>query len=426
MPAEVVTIASEVLSGHTREANFQTIVRFLAREGMRVTRHVTVHDDRSAIGEALRQALARSEVVVATGGLGGTPDDLTRGAIAAVLGRKLGLREPLLEALRERFRARGAALPPAAEVMALLPAGARPLANRVGLAPGIHLEIDGRHLFALPGVPEEMEAMLAEQVVPELRRTGLGMPWPQITLRTVGVSETTLAQWVEPLLGEGVRTAYLPSAGRVDVRLEAAAGPGGQRALRETEERLRGRLGPALYGANESSLEAVVLQGLRQRGLTLGVAESLTGGALGGALTRVPGSSAVFRGDLVAYGNEAKESLLGVSSRILETHGAVSGETARAMAAGARRAFAASVAVSTTGIAGPDGGTAQKPVGLVYCGLSTPQSNVSFRFQFGGGREMIQDRSVTLALNVLWLHMQQRLDCLDAQAACGGPADARG
>ncbi|MFH1144097.1 MAG: molybdopterin-binding protein, partial [Candidatus Eisenbacteria bacterium] len=256
MAAEVVTIASEVLAGHTREGNFPMIVSVLAREGLAVTRHTTVPDERGAIVEALRSALSRSAVVLTTGGLGGTPDDLTRGVIASLLGRKLSLREPLRAALREKYRARGFEMPAAAEVMALLPAGARPLENRLGLAPGIHLEVDDRHLFALPGVSEEMEVMLREEVVPRLRTAKVGTSVAERTMRTVGVAETLLAEWVEPLLVEGVRAAYLPHGGRVDVRLHAA-GPGiGEEAIETTEHRLRARLGPALYGVGERPLEA--------------------------------------------------------------------------------------------------------------------------------------------------------------------------
>ncbi|MFH1144048.1 MAG: nicotinamide-nucleotide amidohydrolase family protein, partial [Candidatus Eisenbacteria bacterium] len=215
-----------------------------------------------------------------------------------------------------------------------------------------------------------------------------------------------------------------PHGGRVDVRLHAA-GPGiGEEAIETTEHRLRARLGPALYGVGERPLEAVVLERLGERGLTLGVAESLTGGRIGAALTRVPGSSAVFLGDIVAYSNEAKQTLLNVPADLLVAHGAVSAHTARAMAVGARQALGAGVAISTTGIAGPAGGTDRKPVGLVFCGLATPHSTMSYRFHFAGSREMIQDRSVTLALNVLWLYLLQRLDRLAAHVPSGEPEDA--
>ncbi len=419
MSAEVIVIAGEVLAGHTRESHLPVIVRVLREEGMRVTRETVVADELGAIREALQSALARCEVVIVTGGLGGTPDDRTRGAVAGLLSRKNVLHPEILEALREKMRARGMKLPAMAEAMAWLPEGAEPLENPVGMAPGFHLEVNGRHLFAVPGVREEAAAILDGAIRAEIRRLKLGAPWPNVTLRAVHISETTLAGWVEPLLGEGMSAAYLPHHWRVDVRLEAPVGR--EQDLREVEERVRARLGPAFYGVGESSLEGEVLKKLRERGLTLGVAESLTGGAIGAALTRIPGSSQSFLGDAVVYANAAKEALLGVSSRTLAAHGAVSAETALEMAAGARRVFAASIGISTTGIAGPDGGSPEKPVGLVYCGISTESASASYRFQLGGSRAMIQDRSVTLALNVLWLHLLERLDRLDAALAMRGP-----
>jgi len=254
MAAEVITIGSEILAGHTVEANLVPIVRAFAVEGVRVARHVVVPDERSAVGEALRLALGRNRVVITTGGLGATPDDLTRGVIASLLGRKLTMRESLLAEIRSRHAARGRVMSPAAEVMALLPAGAHALVNRVGLAPGFHLEIEGRHLFALPGVSAEMRAMLSEEVIPRLRHAGLGAPRPTHLLRVVGIPETALAQEVQPLLGERVTVAYLPCAGRVDVRLNAADDPPAQRALTETLERLRERLGALVYAVGEESL----------------------------------------------------------------------------------------------------------------------------------------------------------------------------
>jgi nicotinamide-nucleotide amidase len=425
MAAEVITIGSEILAGHTLEGNLLPIVRALAAEGVPVTRHVVVPDERAAVAEAIRLALGRSRAVLVTGGLGATPDDLTRGVLASLLGRKLTLREGLLAEIRRKHEARGREMSPAAEVMALLPAGAHALANRLGLAPGFHLETDGRHLFALPGVCAEMRAMLREEVLPRLRAAGLGTPRPAHLLRIVGIPETNLAQEVEPRLGERVTVAYLPSAGRVDLRLAAPPDPDGEVALQQTLARLTGRLGVHIYARDETSLEASLLALLAERGLSLAVAESLTGGLLGGALTRVPGSSRAYLGDIVAYSNTAKETLLSVSHRVLAQEGAVSAATARAMAQGARRALGASVGVSTTGIAGPSGGSAEKPVGLVYFGLCDGRRQHSFRYRLGGDRAMIQDLSVTLALNMLRLHLLGRLDSLAAHEVPAAPPASR-
>jgi nicotinamide-nucleotide amidase len=410
MSAEVITIGSEILAGHTFETNFAVIAAALAREGVRVERHTVVPDERSALTEELRRALERSEVVLATGGLGATPDDITRRAVATVLNRKLVFRDELLAAIREKLRACDTAAGPAVETMALLPTGATPLANSVGLAPGFLLRTERSLLFALPGVPAEMEAMLEEQVLPVLRESGHAGRAVTETLHTAGVSEAVLAEQIEPLLAEGVRAAYLPVPGRVDLRLSASGDEKGRRHLQETISRLQQRLGPHLYGAGAVTLEEAVLQQLRQRHLTLAVAESLTGGQIGGSVTRVPGASEAFLGGIVAYSNAAKQRLLGVPEETLRRYGAVSAPVAIAMAAGARRVLGASVAIATTGIAGPSGGSGDKPVGLVFFGLNDGAGSRAFRYLFSGSRRLVQDRSVTVALDLLRLHLIGRLD----------------
>lgn len=410
MPAEVITIGSEILAGHTCESNFAVIAGAMAREGIKLERHTVVPDERGALTEELKRALERSEIVIATGGLGATPDDITRRSVASVLQRKLVYRDELSAEIRDKLRARDTAPGPGVETMALLPGGATPLANPVGLAPGFLIRTDKALLFALPGVPEEMSAMLEAQVLPVLRETGHAGRAVTETLHLAGVSESVLAEQVEPLLAEGVRAAYLPVPGRVDLRLSAAGDEKGRRHLQETIARLQPRLGPRLYGAGEATLPEAVLQQLRQRHLTLAVAESLTGGQLGGALVRVPGASETFLGDVVAYSNAAKQRLLGVPEETLRRHGAVSAPVAIAMAGGARRALGASVGIATTGIAGPSGGSGEKPVGLVYFGLHDAAGSRAFRYLFAGGRRLIQDRSVTVACDLLRLHLIGRLD----------------
>jgi nicotinamide-nucleotide amidase len=412
MEAEVIAVGSEILAGHTRDTNFVTIATAFAREGIALVRHTIVPDDRDALGEVLRAALARSPLVIVTGGLGATPDDVTRRVMATALGRKLIFREPLLDALRKKYAARGVAMNPASEAMALVPAGAQPIENRVGIAPGLLLRTEQSVLISLPGVPGEMERMLVDEVIPLLRSEGVAGRLRSETLRTVGVSETTLAEWVRPLLGEGVQCAYLPGAGRVDLRLWVREAEREEGALRATAQRLSERLGPALYARGDATLEKAVVSLLAQRGLRIAVAESLTGGRIGAALTDVPGSSAVFQGSIVAYANDAKRDLLGVAESTLRQHGAVSGPVAEAMAHGARVALGADLAISATGIAGPAGGTPEKPVGLVHFGMSEARFARSLRYQMGGSRAMIQERCVTVALNMLRLYTIERLDLL--------------
>lgn len=421
MRAEAIAVGSEILAGHTRDTNFGMIASVLAREGIALSQHTVVPDEREALGRALASALERSPLVIMTGGLGATPDDVTRRVMASVLGRKLIFRESLLEALRKKYEAQRRRMRPADEAMALVPSGAQPLENRVGIAPGLLLRTDRSLLFALPGVPAEMERMLLDEIIPVLRREGLSGRNLSVTLRTVGITEATLAEYVRPLLGETVRGSFLPSAGRVDLRLWVRDGEREGRQLEQAVERICERLDPALYGRGSVSLEETVIELLERRGITLALAESLTGGQVGAAVTSVPGSSAVFHGSVVAYSNRAKEDLLGVSPVMLQEQGAVSARTAEEMAAGARRVFGADVAISTTGIAGPGGGSPEKPVGLVYFGLCDARICRSLRYCLGGGRQMIQERCVTLALNMLRLLLIDRLDILwdDGLAGAG-------
>jgi len=426
MAAEVITIGSEILAGHTCESNFAVIAAAMAREGVKLERHTVVPDERGALAEELRRALERSEIVIATGGLGATPDDITRRSVATVLNRKLVYRDELLAEIRAKLRARDTAASPTIETMALLPGGATPLANSVGLAPGFLIRTEKALLFALPGVPEEMSAMLEQQVLPVLREAGHAGRSVSETLHLAGISESVLAEQITPLLAEGVRAAYLPVPGRVDLRLSAAGDEKGRRHLQETITRLQPRLGPRLYGAGAVTLEEAVLQQLRQRHLTLAAAESLTGGLVGGALVRVPGASDAFLGDIVAYSNAAKQRLLGVPEETLRRYGAVSAPVAIAMAAGARRALGASVGIATTGIAGPSGGGGEKPVGLVFFGLSDAAGSRAFRYLFAGGRRLIQDRSVTVACDLLRLHLIGRLDLVARhEEKLVGPGDPR-
>lgn len=411
MRAEVITIGSEILGGHIPEGNFRLIAQHLAAEGVPVTRHTVVPDEREPLGDVLRGALSRAPLVITTGGLGATPDDVTRRVLASVLGRKLIFRESLLAELREKYRQRGRTLAASLEAMALVPAGAQPVPNPVGMAPGFLLRTDTSLLCVLPGVPAEMETMLTGTLLPLIRTEGGGSLVVE-TLRTAGIPESLLVGRVEPALGEGVTVGYLPAGGRVDLRLSVSDGEKGRQELVATIRRLTESLGPALYGRGQVTLEEIVLVMLGRAKRTLAVAESLTGGRIGAALTSVPGSSEMFRGGVAAYSDEAKQRLLGVADRTLARYGAVSAQTAREMADGVRRVLVTDMAVSATGIAGPGGGSKDKPVGLVYFGYSDARMTKGFGFRFGGNRRLIQEHSVTVALNLLRLALIGRLDSL--------------
>jgi nicotinamide-nucleotide amidase len=408
MRIEIITIGGEILSGRTLDTNFNFLARGLNRLGVSPLWHTTVPDARDLLADAVRGALNRADGVIMTGGLGGTPDDITRRVLSQVLERPLILQEEVLRQVEEIYRARGRTPPAAAQSMALLPQGAQLIPNPVGLAPGLLLTTaKGSWICALPGVPEEMRAQVEQFVLPLVeRRLGGARGWETI-LRTAGIPETVLAERIGAKHPAGLEVAYLPHWGGVDLRLVRKS----ESSLTREEydawvAGVRRMLGPAVYGTGEESLESLVGTALTSRGLRLGVAESLSGGGVGAAITRIPGSSRYFMGSVVAYDNEAKYGILGVGRGILLNHGAVSGPAAEAMAAGARRLFQADLAVSTTGIAGPDGATPEKPVGLVYLGLSTPGGETHVRRLYPGrSREAVTGRSVAGALLLLHRHL---------------------
>ncbi len=408
MKLEVLTIGGEILNGRTLDTNFHYLARQLNRLGVPPLWHSTVPDRRDLLLPALKTALSRAEGIVVTGGLGATPDDITRRALAQVMGRRLVLREDVRQEIERIFRERGRVAPPSADSLALVPQGAEILLNPVGLAPGILLATpSGGFLVALPGVPEEMRALVERFVLPMIeRRLGVARGW-ELTLRTAGVSETVLADRIGKEPPDGCEVAYLPQWGGVDLRLVRRPDAGMNREEFDGWTReIRDRLGDIVYATGEIPLEQRVGELARAAQARIAVAESITGGGVGAALTRVPGSSAYFLGSVTAYDNDVKQRLLGVSLGTLLNHGAVSAQVAEAMAAGARRITGADVAISTTGIAGPDGATADKPVGLVYLGIASARGEAHLRRIFPGrSRESVTHRAVFAALWLLFRHL---------------------
>lgn len=406
MRAEVLSIGNEVLSGRTLDTNFQFLSRLLEEHGARVVGHQTVPDRAEEIGDALRLALGRANLVVCTGGLGPTPDDLTVRSVAHALGLHLVLDAAVLDALRERWQAWARVPMPANnERQALLPERATAWTNPVGSAPGVHLEHDGRDIVLLPGVPEEMAALARERLGPLVRKKS-SLAVEYAVVRTVGIAESVLEERLsdlEELLG-GAVVAYLPGQGGVDVRVALPAdAPAKRRTAISTELRriVRERAGDYVYSEDDKALEEVVGDLLRERTFLLAVAESCTGGLLGGRITGVPGSSAWFAGGVVCYANQAKVELLGVPQATIDEHGAVSEEVARALARGASARFGTACGVGVTGIAGPDGGTKEKPVGTVHVAAVTPDGGHHRHLRLRGNRAQIRERSVTAALDVL-------------------------
>lgn len=411
---ELITIGDELLLGFTIDTNAAHISRTLAAAGVEVVRRTTVGDEPEKIAGAVREALERTGAVITTGGLGPTSDDLTKPAIAKIFGREMKLDEGIASALEARWRARfpNSNYPATNRAQAEIPEGARILTNRHGSAPGIWLEDDkARWVAMIPGVPREMRGMLAEEVLPAIKARAAGAETVVLsgTVRTTGIAESAIAELLGPnFLGEpgtdmgSLPLAFLPGVTGVDLRVTAKGLPRAKAEglIREAVLKLRGRVSAYTYGEDDADLAAVVLERLRTLGLKLAVAESCTGGMLGERITSIPGSSDVFLGGIIAYHNDVKVKALGVSPGDIERYGAVSEQVALQMASGVRERMRADVGVSVTGIAGPGGGTPDKPVGLVWISVHGSEGKAR-RIHVGGDRAEIRQRAAQAALEMV-------------------------
>lgn len=411
MDVEIITIGDEIVNGLNTDTNSAHIARLLSGAGFNVKCITSVGDSLAEMEEAFRLALKRVPLVITTGGLGPTDDDLTKRAIVKVFKRNLIFNDDVLEQIKARFVGRGMEMPPASQNQALLPQGATFFPNQHGSAVGICLSEQGRIFIALPGVPLEMKQILADEVLPYLAGLKLKQATSSIILRTTGIGESRLSELIktELKLLPGVRLAYLPSHGSVSLRVMATDENQDEADLKAKDlvRYLEKVVGKYVFGRGEDTLEAVVGQLLIDNDKTLSVAESCTGGQLGMTVTAAAGSSDYFVGGCLAYANEVKTAQLGVPAEIIETKGAVSEECAEAMAAGCRRMFNTDYALSITGIAGPDGGTEEKPVGTTYIGLSSAHTTFARLFRFGKDRAVNRTRAVYAALELL------RRDILD-------------
>jgi nicotinamide-nucleotide amidase len=402
---EVITVGSEIISGSVLDTNFRFIARKLTAIGARVLWHTSVGDEPETMAEALKIALKRADVIIVTGGLGPTPDDITRKVVSTVLGRTLLLSDPVLEAIRARFKKRGVDMPSINERQALFPKGAEIIENKVGTAPGFLLKEDEKSLFVLPGVPLEAEVMLEQFVVPRLTSLGTLRGTEQMVLRTTGLAESLIAENIlalqEPL--EGVSISYLPHEYGVDLCFTFKSVDAKQVALmkRMVRDKLARILGEHCYAEGDKRLEEVVGGLLVSKRLKLAVGESVTGGMIAELITSVPGASRYFVLGVTAYSNEAKASVLGVPESLFDEKGAVSSEVAIEMARGVREKGLADIGLSTTGIAGPSGGTKEKPVGLVFIGLATESKVDAKEIRFSGNREFIVRRASATALDMV-------------------------
>ncbi len=418
---DVLCIGTELLLGNILNGNARWLAEELASLGIPHYRQVVVGDNRDRLIAAVRAAAGTCRVLVTTGGLGPTPDDLTTEAIASAFAAPL-VEHPLLwEDIRTKIAARGRVASVSNRKQALLPEGAAVLPNPMGTAPGmiwspapegLGFPIQpGFTILTFPGVPAELRAMWAATAVPWLRQAGLVQGvFASRLLRFWGVAESSLAEEVADLLAlENPTVAPYAGLGEVKLRITARASDAGQATglLAPVEQELRARTGLRCYGRDDESLASVVLEKLRQRGDSLAVAESCTGGGIGAALAAVPGASDVFLGGVIAYANALKQGLLGVSADALRLHGAVSDPVASAMAEGARRLCGSTWAVAVTGIAGPGGGSEEKPVGLVHIAIAGPNGCSSEAVHFGNsrGRSWIQSLTIGEALNRLRLRL---------------------
>ncbi len=417
MKAVIVTVGDEILIGQITNTNASWIGEQLGFTGIDVVQHVSVGDTREAIILQLDDAFRRAELVVVTGGLGPTHDDITKLAVADYFGFGLQLDESVLEAIRLRFQKRGRTMPESNRIQAMVPESFAVLPNPVGTAPGLWFadEQEGRErlLVVTPGVPHEMRHLMTHEALPRLREhKGLRIIAHR-NLLTTGIGESALQEKIGDLsafLAPDLRLAFLPNASGVRLRLTAHGETSAdvKDRLDRFEAFLRSRIEKYIFGMNDDTLEGVVGKLLLERGLTVAVAESCTGGYVLNRLTNAAGASAYVIGGVVAYCNQVKREVLGVDADVLAEEGAVSEKVAQQMAAGIRERLGTSIGVSTTGIAGPTGGTPEKPVGLVWVGYADEKEVKAFRFQLAEERLLNKELTNTAVLDLIRIHLLGR------------------
>ncbi len=403
MIVEVLAVGTELLIGQIVNGNAATIGRRLAEEGHDAHHQAAVGDNVGRIAEAITIGLSRADAVIITGGLGPTQDDLTREGICLATGRPMELVQDAADRLRDRFGRLGRSMPESNLRQAERPEGAEFLPNPKGTAPGIVLRHGQRWIFALPGVPEEMEALLETEVLPRLR-SGEGGVVKSKLIRTWGSSESMVAELLDDLYGStNPSIAFLASSGEIKVRITAKASTEADAngMIEPIERSVRERLGARVFGVDQETIEAIVLALLADRGWRLAIAESATGGLIAARITSVPGSSKVFRGGAVTYATDLKATVLGVPADVMEREGVVSEATARAMAEGAAERFGAEVGVSVTGSAGPD--PQEREPGTMIIGVHTPNGTQARTMRFPGDRERVRTYATTAALHLLRL-----------------------
>ncbi|MBK6428785.1 MAG: competence/damage-inducible protein A [Blastocatellia bacterium] len=405
MNAEIIAIGSELLTPDRIDTNSLWLTEKLNAIGIEVRLKTIVGDDDLRLEEAVRDAVRRSEVVISTGGLGPTEDDITRKVFARVLGRPLVLDDAILDDIRRKFARIGAPMTSNNERQALVLRDAEVLSNPRGTAPGLLIQHDRALIVLLPGPPREMQPMFSELILPRLEKLSHGIRICKRVMKTTGLGESALDQKIAPIYGQysNPATTILAKPGEVEIHLTAKSDTteAAVALLDELAEKIEDELFPSIYSHRGESLEEVVGLGLTVKGYTIATAESCTGGLIAKRITDVPGSSEYFLEGLVTYSNGAKTRLLGVPQELIAEHGAVSAEVAEAMATGVKAVSGATIGVSTTGIAGPGGGTEQKPVGLVFIAIADDVQVEAKPYTLFGSRQEIRERASQIALDLI-------------------------
>ncbi|MCB9858067.1 MAG: competence/damage-inducible protein A [Phycisphaerales bacterium] len=416
MIAQLISIGNEITSGQTVDTNSAWLAQRLAEFGVPCVRHQTIADEIEPIRHAIDDAAGRSDLVIITGGLGPTPDDLTRQALADAMGVELEFHEPSLQHIEAYFAQRKRRMHEGNRQQAYLPAGSDALHNERGTAPGIRARLHNADIYCVPGVPSEMRDMFAVHIRPQLEKQSGGSAMRIGILRTIGVSESEIGERLKDLMRRDRNPTVGTSAADLVISIRVVAhGPTrdiAQSSLDADLSEIRVRLGNVIFGENDDTVESAVGKLLIERQLTIATAESCTGGLVAKRLTDLPGSSAYLRSGFITYANESKTDLLGVPASLIAEHGAVSESVAKAMAENCRTRSRTDIALSTTGIAGPTGGTPTKPVGLVYVGIATTDETVVKELRLGDNitRDQVRERTVRILLNMLRLRLLRRAD----------------
>lgn len=403
---EIINIGDEILIGQIVNTNAAWMADQLNLNGFSVVHMTTISDNREAIIEALKQASARADVILLTGGLGPTKDDITKQTLADYFNTNLITHKKTLQEVEDFFASRGQILTATNRRQADIPANCTPLSNPYGTAPGMWFEEQEKIYASMPGVPIEMKHLISREIIPRLREKYRPGHLYHKTIMTHGLGESHLSdkirEWEEQLPNH-IKPAYLPRPGIVRLRL-SAVGDDRSKLKHEVDQAIRelqSYIPDLIYGYDDVTLEEVTGNLLTQHKKTVATAESCTGGAIAARITRISGSSAYFRGSVVAYANDIKEKQLGVPASAITNHGAVSQPVVEAMAEGVRNRFKTDYAIATSGVAGPEGGTKEKPVGMVWIAVSTPARTVARVFHFGNNRERNNTLSVLSGLNML-------------------------